>query len=228
MTNEAPQLPNDVPLLQEMVKHLSAELKKRDAHIEQLEHHACRKCGAGVTTAEKPPQPIEKGLGGPGLLADVVVNKCEYHMPLNRLEKKYEREGVPIARSTMADWLATCAWGLEPIFVAMRDTMLVKSKVIHTDDTPVPVLERGRPSTKTGRLWVYVGDEDAPFTVFDGSTLLETVDVNQELAPGDFMDAGASWKDLGTFTITADTLTVQLSNQANEYVIADAIRIERV
>jgi len=128
---------------------------------------ACPKCGSGVTTAEKPPQPIEKGLGGPGLLADVIVYKYEYHLPLNRLEKKYAREGVPIARSTMAGWMAECAWALKPICKVMRDSLLVNSKVIHTDDTPVPVLERGRKHTKTGRLWIYVGDENAPFTLFD-------------------------------------------------------------
>ncbi len=69
---------------------------------------------------------------------------------------------------------------------------------------------------------------DAPFTVFDGSSSLETVDVNQEAAPGDFRDAGAYWKDMGAFTIADDTLTVQLTNAANEFVIADAIRIRRV
>jgi len=147
------------------------QIERVPAHWYVIEHvqdkHACPKCGSGVTTAEKPPQPIEKGLGGPGLLSDIIVNKYEYHMPLRRLEKKYEREGVGIACSTMAGWMAECAWALKPIFKVMRESMLVKSRVIHTDDTPVPVLERGRKHTKTGRLWIYVGDEEAPFTVFD-------------------------------------------------------------
>ncbi len=69
---------------------------------------------------------------------------------------------------------------------------------------------------------------DAPYTVLDGSTPLGTVDVNQESAPNDFSDAGSNWEELGTFTVTGSNLTVQLSNQANEFVIADAVRIERV
>jgi RHS repeat-associated protein len=36
------------------------------------------------------------------------------------------------------------------------------------------------------------------------------------------------WENLGTVTITGDTLTVRLSDEANEYVIADAIRIQQV
>ena len=33
------------------------------------------------------------------------------------------------------------------------------SPVIHADDTPVPVLAPGAGRTKTGRQWVYLGDE---------------------------------------------------------------------
>ena len=66
------------------------------------------------------------------------------------------------------------------------------------------------------------------FGVFDGLLKLQTVRVNQESAPSDFRDEGVYWENPGTFTITSDTLKVQLSNRANEYVIADAIRIERV
>jgi transposase len=131
------------------------QLERVPAQWYVIEHvqdkYACPKCGEGVTTAEKPPQPIEKGLGGSGLLADVIVYKYEYHLPLNRLEKKYAREGVRIARSTMAGWMAECAWALKPIYKVMRDEVLGRSVVIHTDDTPVPVLERGRKHTKTGR-----------------------------------------------------------------------------
>jgi subtilisin family serine protease len=70
---------------------------------------------------------------------------------------------------------------------------------------------------------------DSPFTVLDGATPLATVRVNQEAAPADFTDAGAGWQDLGgPYEITGNALVVRLTNQANEYVIADAIRVERL
>jgi hypothetical protein len=63
----------------------------------------------------------------------------------------------------------------------------------------------------------------------DGSTVLATVDVNQELAPNDFTDAGVWWEDLGgPYNLTGTTLVVRLSDDANEFVIADAVRIVRV
>ncbi|MFP6692621.1 MAG: choice-of-anchor D domain-containing protein, partial [Pirellulales bacterium] len=69
---------------------------------------------------------------------------------------------------------------------------------------------------------------DAPYTVLNGGAALKTVNVNQELPPNDFNDLGSSWEDLGFFTITGDTLVVELSDDANGYVIADAIRIEKL
>ena len=69
---------------------------------------------------------------------------------------------------------------------------------------------------------------DSPFTIIDGTTSLGTVEVNQEQPPGEFTDGGAWWKSLGTFSVSGNTLVVQLSDNANEYVIADGVRIERL
>jgi len=67
---------------------------------------------------------------------------------------------------------------------------------------------------------------DAPFTIKDGSTVLETVDVDQEVAPSDFADDGVNWHILGTYSITSGSLVVVLSDDADDFVIADAIWIE--
>jgi hypothetical protein len=69
---------------------------------------------------------------------------------------------------------------------------------------------------------------DAPFRVLDGGAPFPIVDLNQEMAPNDTTVAGASWENIGTYAITTTTLTVELSDDANEIVIADAIRIEEV
>jgi hypothetical protein len=69
---------------------------------------------------------------------------------------------------------------------------------------------------------------DAPFSVFDDTTLLRTVRVNQKQIAGDLAADGFRWQNLGTFKIQGGTLVVQLTNRANGHVVADAIRIERV
>jgi subtilisin family serine protease len=73
---------------------------------------------------------------------------------------------------------------------------------------------------------------DAPYRVYNGpaqsANLLATVRVNQELTPSDLNEGGVGWKHLGVFSFTNSTLTVTLADDANEFVIADAVRIERV
>jgi hypothetical protein len=69
---------------------------------------------------------------------------------------------------------------------------------------------------------------NAPFSVLNGNQLLDTIFVNQQLAPSDFQDAGYVWDSLGEFSIDSGTLKVELSNDADGYVIADAVRIEQV
>ena len=50
--------------------------------------------GEVVIAAPKPAMPIAKGLPGPGLLAHLIVSKCVDHLPLHRLERVYERQGL--------------------------------------------------------------------------------------------------------------------------------------
>ena len=69
--------------------------------------------------------------------------------------------------------------------------------------------------------------KDAPFTIFDGATPLGTVLVNQQEDPVDDQAAGVGWRSLGSFTINTGTLAIELSNDADGYVIADAVRVLR-
>jgi transposase len=128
--------------------------------------YACKICQANVIIAERLPEPIEKGLPGPGLLAHVIVSKYADHLPLYRQEGIFRRHGVELSRQTMCDWMAVSAELLEPIVAEMHREIL-KSRVIQTDDTTVPVLDRSLGKTRTGRLWDYLGDRDHPHVVYD-------------------------------------------------------------
>ena len=71
---------------------------------------------------------------------------------------------------------------------------------------------------------------DAPYSVLDGATTLNTVIIDQTQAPNDFTEGGVLWEDLGVYTLTGDMLTVRLSDPASpsgNLVIADAVRFER-
>ena len=129
--------------------------------------YACKACPDGtVMTADKPRQPIEKGLPAPGMLAHVIVSKYADHLPLNRLEHIFQRHGLHLSRSTLCGWMAASAGLLHPLVDLMVQRIL-SSKALHTDDTPVPVLDKDRDSTRQGRLWTYRGDDLHPYTVYD-------------------------------------------------------------
>lgn len=126
----------------------------------------CEECG--VVIAPPPSRPIEKGLPGPGLLAHVVVSKFDDHLPTYRQQEIFARQGVHVARQTMCDWIGSAADLLAPLVLLMKRRVLL-SKKIHTDDTPVPVLDPTREHTREARLWVYLGDDDHPYIVFEYS-----------------------------------------------------------
>jgi transposase len=119
-----------------------------------------------VIAASKPASPLAKGLPGPGLLAHLIVSKYTDHLPLYRLERIYERQGVFIPRSTLCDWLAASAALLRPLYEEMVRVVL-QSRALHTDDTTVKMQDPRTHRLSTARLWVYLGDVAHPYNVFD-------------------------------------------------------------
>ena len=119
--------------------------------------YVCRHCQQGVVIADLPPRPIEKGRPGVGLLAHVLTSKYADHLPLHRQQGIFRRHEVDIHRSTMCDWVRDCAHLLTPIVHYLKQLILL-SKIINTDDTPVPVLDDSRTATRKGYLWTYIGD----------------------------------------------------------------------
>jgi transposase len=111
-----------------------------------------------IVQAAAPSRPIERGIAGPGLLAHVLVSKYCDHLPLYRQSEIYAREGVPLDRSTLAEWVGGCSRLLKPLVEVLRRHVMSAGK-LHGDDTPVPVLAPGLGKTKTGRLWTYVRDD---------------------------------------------------------------------
>lgn len=145
--------------MQRMGKAVTEQLEYKPGELYVIEHvrikYGCQRCKGNIVTAALPAQPIDKGLPGPGLLAEVILNKYQDHLPLYRQEQRFARLGIDLPRSTLCDWVMQSAFLLEPIAGLMKIDALLPGIRIFTDDTPVPVLAKGK--THTGRLWVYVG-----------------------------------------------------------------------
>jgi transposase len=135
--------------------------------------YACQHCDPRVPAEQRmqtagPPEvgPIARGLCGPGLLAHVITAKFADHLPLHRLAGQLARCEAHVARSTLGDWLGAAARLLLPLYALMHQRLLC-SRVLHGDDTGVKLRLKGAKSTAKAHLWVYIGDADYPYVLFD-------------------------------------------------------------
>jgi transposase len=160
---------------QRIGQEVTEQLEFMSASFQVLQHiqhkYACRHCEQNgenprIELAEKPSQPIDKGLAGPGLLAYVAVSKLGDHLPLYRLEHIFQRNGLEIARSTMCAWMLAMATLLKPLYELMANRVR-QSRVIHTDETRVPVQAPGTGKCRSGRIWVYIGDKANAYSVYE-------------------------------------------------------------
>ena len=158
---------------QEIGSEESWQIEYIPGHFERLQHvskkYACAKCElAGenpqIATAAKAETAIEKGFAGPGLLAYIVTSKFADYLPLYRLEDIFERQGFEISRATQSVWCGDVADLVEPLYRRMTERVR-RSHVVATDDTVFPMLGPGQ--TQSARMWVYVGDQENPYNVFD-------------------------------------------------------------
>lgn len=170
---------------EEFAIETSEQLELVPARLKVIEHqrvkYACRCCEEHVAVAEKPPQPIEKGLPAPGLCAHTVLSKYGDHQPLYRQEDIHSRLGKTIRRSTLCGWQAALAELATPLVMRMK-YLVLQSKVIHTDDTSIKMLQPGQGMTKTCKFWPYLGDWLHPYAVYDFTQTRERDGPQQFLA----------------------------------------------
>jgi transposase len=111
-------------------------------------------CCEKLVQAPVAPHIIDKGLPTTGLLAQVLVAKYLDHLPLYRQEAIFDRAGLAIARSTLAQWVGECGVHLQPLVDALAVEML-RHDVLHADETPVAMLKPGHGKTHRAYLWSY-------------------------------------------------------------------------
>ena len=93
---------------------------------------------------------------GPGLLAQILVSKYEYHQPLYRQEKMFRQQfGVELSRKTMGCWVEQAAELLKPVYRAIREDLLA-GNYLQADETPIRYLDPDvKGKSQQGYLWTY-------------------------------------------------------------------------
>ena len=114
----------------------------------------CEKCHDGVTVAPAPPQAVDGSAAGSGLLAYIIVSKYVDHLPLNRLERIFARQGVDLSRSTMCGQLALAEEALAPLGKEIVKRLRA-GPYLQFDDTSVLVQAEEDKARFYGKMWTY-------------------------------------------------------------------------
>jgi transposase len=159
------------------------ELELIPAKVVVVEHathkYACHssKCpgtkenGSDVIVKADAPEPLISGsLASASLVAHIIMQKYSNGMPLYRLEKGFQYDGVSISRQTMANWVIKCVELYLISIYALLKTFLLKETVAHADETTHQVLkeENRAPQTKSYQ-WLYrtSGYSERKIVIFD-------------------------------------------------------------
>jgi transposase len=100
-----------------------------------------------------PAQIIDSGIPTARLLAQVLIAKYDDHLPLYRQGEIYERAGVCLSSSTLADWVGACGVALAPIARELK-VQLLQSQVLHADESPITILAH-KGVKQRGYIWAY-------------------------------------------------------------------------
>ena len=119
-----------------------------------------------LVQAKTEPQIIDKSVATPELLAHILISKYADHLPLYRQSLIYQRSGVYLSDSTLADWVGRCGVQLGFLVNRLIKLMLIQP-IVHADETPVKVLngygmKDAKGKLKQGYVWAYVTPKHSP------------------------------------------------------------------
>ena len=110
---------------------------------------------SAVLIADMPSRVINKGLFGPNLITQIITDKYVDHLPLYRQMARFERAGIKLAMSTLADTITNVCGLIMPLYSSLQQTVL-QSNYLQVDETPIKVLDRlTKGKTHRGYHWVY-------------------------------------------------------------------------
>jgi transposase len=154
--------------------------------VDRREKLACESCQGELVRAPSGDKVVAAGRLGSTLVAQLVVDKYDDGLPLHRQKQRFERMGLKLPVSTLADQVTWATDLLRPLW-RLAVLQVLAAKVMHLDGTSLPVLDRDAAGGKRlGALWGYVGDENVAAYLY-ASTGKKTGQKPGELGPEDML-----------------------------------------
>jgi transposase len=167
----------------EVLELIPAEVIVR---VDKREKLACTRCEGELVRAPLGDKVVEGGKMGTTLVAQVLVDKYRDGLPLHRQKERFERLGVDLPVSTLADQVQWATDLLQPVWRAAQEAVL-GARIMHLDGTGLAVLDDSKAKgVKLGTLWGYVGDEQTALYLYT-STGKKQGQVEGEQGPEDFL-----------------------------------------
>jgi transposase len=154
--------------------------------VDRREKLACGRCDGELARAPVGDKVVSGGRLGSTLVAVLVVDKYDDGLPLHRQKRRFERMGVDLAVSTLADQVTWATDLMRPLW-RMAIEQVLAAMVMHLDATGLPVLDRDAGGGKRlGALWGYVGDENVAAYLY-ASTGKKSAQRPGELGPAEML-----------------------------------------
>ncbi|MDR6782698.1 transposase [Pedobacter africanus] len=126
--------------------------------VHKIVRHVWLPEGSDIAITAPIPGSPAKCKADASMIAQLLLDKFLYHMPLQRQQQKYQRSGVNIAYSTLNDWISYGCKALTPLWEVLM-VEAVKNQYLHCDETGFKVIDKakeGKDKLHRGQMWVLV------------------------------------------------------------------------
>jgi len=128
-----------------------------------------------LVTAPAAEAVFERSYADVTLLAGILVDKFQYHLPLFRQHQRMTQCGVKIARANLTSWTHRTAALLAPIYNAVLASALT-SKVLAMDETPIKAGQESKGKLHRGYMWVLYGDKHEVAFLYSDSRAMRAIE----------------------------------------------------
>ena len=105
-----------------------------------------------ILVAPLPQTPIEHGIPGASVLADIILGRFLYHLPFYRQINRFREFGLRLPASTVGDWYEKSAENLNVLYKLLRERVMA-SEYIQVDESVVPVIDNEKHRARKGYEW---------------------------------------------------------------------------
>lgn len=105
-----------------------------------------------IEVAPLPQTPIEHGMAGATVLAEIILGKFLYHLPFYRQINRFREFGLRLPTSTVGDWYEKSVESLNVLYKLLRKQVMA-SEYIQVDESVVPVLDNEKHKARKGYEW---------------------------------------------------------------------------